>query len=177
MSHSTPYKTPQSWGEPYGEHKQYLEFSEDQYRELKKCADENNVLFSASGWDYRAVDFLVDLGAPFLKVASVDAGNLQFIEYLAQKNVPLVISSGILLESHQLFCFFFRRVNSWISSTLFQCEYVNIEIDKLLSLQLLKNSQHKPVINSPTESKGWISQKRVIDVIWDFLAIRLSFRF
>ena len=89
-----PYKTPQSWGDTYGEHKLYLEFSEEQYRELKRCADENNVLFSASGWDYKAVDFLVELGAPFIKVASVDAGNLKFIEYLAQKNVPLVISSG-----------------------------------------------------------------------------------
>lgn len=90
-----PYKTPQSWGETYGEHKLYLEFSEEEYRELKKCADDNNVLFSASAWDYRAVDFLVQLGAPFIKVASVDAGNLKFIEYLAQKKVPLVISSGM----------------------------------------------------------------------------------
>lgn len=90
-----PYNTPQSWGKTYGEHKLYLEFSEDEYRQLKKCADDNNVLFSASAWDYKAVDFLVELGAPFIKVASVDAGNLKFIEYLAQKDIPLVISSGM----------------------------------------------------------------------------------
>ena len=88
---------PQSWGKTYGEHKLFLEFSEEQYVELKKYAEEQvGVIFSASGFDYRAIEFLNKISIPFFKVPSPDVGNLDFIEFMAKKHVPMVISSGVL---------------------------------------------------------------------------------
>lgn len=46
-----PYKTKNSWGETYGEHKRHLEFSHEQYRELQKYAKEVGIFLTASGMD------------------------------------------------------------------------------------------------------------------------------
>lgn len=46
-----PYNNPNSWGETYGDHKRHLEFSETQYRELFKYAQEIGILFTASAMD------------------------------------------------------------------------------------------------------------------------------
>lgn len=46
-----PYTSKHSWGKTYGEHKRHLEFSHDQYRELKNYAEEVGIFFTASGMD------------------------------------------------------------------------------------------------------------------------------
>lgn len=46
-----PYTSKHSWGKTYGEHKRHLEFSHEQYRELKKYAEEIGIFFTASGMD------------------------------------------------------------------------------------------------------------------------------
>lgn len=47
-----PYISPHSWGKTYGEHKKHLEFSQSQFHELKKYAEEEvGIIFSASGMD------------------------------------------------------------------------------------------------------------------------------
>ncbi|XP_041641668.1 sialic acid synthase-like [Cheilinus undulatus] len=90
-----PYTSKNSWGKTYGEHKQYLEFSHDQYRELKKYADELGIFLTASGMDGMAVDFLHELDVPFFKVASADAGNFPYLVNTAKKGRPMVVSSGM----------------------------------------------------------------------------------
>ena len=93
--YSRPYDVPQSWGKTYGEHKLFLEFSEESYIELKRYAEEEiGVIFSASGFDYNAIEFLAHINIPFFKVPSPDVGNLDFIEFMAKKHIPMVISSG-----------------------------------------------------------------------------------
>ena len=46
-----PYKSKNSFGKTYGEHKRFLEFSHDQYKELKEYAQEVGIFFTASGMD------------------------------------------------------------------------------------------------------------------------------
>lgn len=46
-----PYDNPNSWGKTYGEHKSHLEFSDTQYRELFRYAQEVGILFTASAMD------------------------------------------------------------------------------------------------------------------------------
>lgn len=46
-----PYTSKHSWGKTYGEHKRHLEFSHDEYRELRKYAEEIGIFFTASGMD------------------------------------------------------------------------------------------------------------------------------
>lgn len=48
---SRPYLTENSWGPTYGEHKEFLEFSIDQFSELKEYAESLGLVFSASAMD------------------------------------------------------------------------------------------------------------------------------
>ncbi|XP_070540016.1 sialic acid synthase-like [Ptychodera flava] len=90
-----PYTSPHSWGPTYGEHKEHLEFSHEQYRELKAYAESVGILMGASGMDEKAVDFLDELGLPFFKVGSGDTNNLPYLKHTAKKGRPMIISSGM----------------------------------------------------------------------------------
>uniref|UniRef100_A0A0A9YZ86 Sialic acid synthase n=1 Tax=Lygus hesperus TaxID=30085 RepID=A0A0A9YZ86_LYGHE len=47
----SPYESPHSWGSSYGEHKSFLELSEDEYKELQSYSQRKNILFTASAMD------------------------------------------------------------------------------------------------------------------------------
>uniref|UniRef100_A0A8C5PHU8 N-acetylneuraminate-9-phosphate synthase n=1 Tax=Leptobrachium leishanense TaxID=445787 RepID=A0A8C5PHU8_9ANUR len=90
-----PYNSPHAWGKTYGDHKRHLEFNHDQYKELQKYAEEIGIYFTASGMDEMAVEFLHELGVPFIKVASLDTNNFPYLKTTAEKGRPMVISSGM----------------------------------------------------------------------------------
>lgn len=90
------YTSRHSWGTTYGEHKRFLEFDHDQYRELKRYAEEEaGIFFTASGMDEMAVEFLHELKVPFFKVGSGDTNNFPYLEKTAKKGRPMVVSSGM----------------------------------------------------------------------------------
>lgn len=90
-----PYDNENSFGKTYGEHKRFLEFNKDQFQELKNYADQQKILFTASGWDEESVDLLNDIGVPFFKVASADLTNFPLLEHTAKKGKPMIISTGM----------------------------------------------------------------------------------
>ncbi|GFY74874.1 sialic acid synthase [Trichonephila inaurata madagascariensis] len=46
-----PYNSKNSWGDTYGEHRSFLEFSNTEFRELKEFAEQLGVIFTASAMD------------------------------------------------------------------------------------------------------------------------------
>lgn len=67
-----------------------------EHRELKSYCDEIGIDFASSPFSKSEVDFLVDeLDVPFIKVASMDVTNIPFLKYIATKNKPVVISTGL----------------------------------------------------------------------------------
>ena len=62
-----PYENRNSFGKTYGEHKHALELSENDYKSLLKFSQGLDIEFCASGWDEESIDFLDNLGVPFLK--------------------------------------------------------------------------------------------------------------
>ncbi|NWI25684.1 SIAS synthase, partial [Sula dactylatra] len=97
-----PYTSKHSWGKTYGEHKRHLEFSHDQYRELKKYAEEVGIFFTASGMD--EVFVLV-----FLLLLTSCLGDLLnntcFFKKGIKSSRPMVISSGMqsMNTMHQVY--------------------------------------------------------------------------
>ncbi|WP_294931294.1 N-acetylneuraminate synthase family protein [Sulfurimonas sp.] len=70
--------------------------SEDELLEMKKFADELEIDCTSTPFSKEEADFLVDkLESPFIKVASMDLNNYPFLEYLAKKSKPIVISTGL----------------------------------------------------------------------------------
>lgn len=115
-----PYNTPNSFGENYGKHKEFLELSFDQFRELKNYADEKEIMFVASGWDEESVDFLDTLGVPFFKMASADLTNFPLLEHTAKKQKPMIISTGMAdLKTVEKAYELVRRINPNVA--ILQC--------------------------------------------------------
>lgn len=91
-----PYLSPNSWGETYGAHKRHLEFSEDEFRELRNYA-RDRIEFGCTAWDSASLDFLSTLDLDFYKISSGDLTNFPLIEYIASRleGKPLVMSTGM----------------------------------------------------------------------------------
>ncbi len=89
------YDTPNSFGKTYGEHRAYLELSDDEHFEVYKHAKS------------RGLDFVETLCAPSclsifklfqpdrLKVASRDLTNIPLLTALAETKVPIILSTGM----------------------------------------------------------------------------------
>jgi len=90
-----PYDNRNSFGKTYGEHKKALELSEEDYKELQAFSNDQGVDFIASGWDEESIDFLDKLGVPFFKMASADLTNIPLLIHTAQKNKPMILSTGM----------------------------------------------------------------------------------
>ncbi|WP_199527043.1 N-acetylneuraminate synthase family protein [Pseudoalteromonas sp. bablab_jr004] len=70
--------------------------SEDELLEMKSFADEVGIDCSSTPFNESEADFLVEkLKSPFIKVASMDLNNYPFLEYLANKNLPMIVSTGL----------------------------------------------------------------------------------
>lgn len=70
--------------------------SEEELLEMKHFADEVGIDCTSTPFSKKEADFLVDkLHTPFIKVASMDLNNYPFLEYLAKKQKPMVIATGL----------------------------------------------------------------------------------
>ena len=115
-----PYLNENSFGTTYGEHKYKLELSNDNYYELKKYADEKNILFTASAWDEESADFLYELNVPFIKIASADITNFPLLEHIAKKNKPIILSTG--MSDMQIVIDAVNHIKQWNNNlALLQC--------------------------------------------------------
>ncbi len=67
-----------------------------QLKELADYCKMHNVAFSSTPYCEEEVDFLVDeCGVPYVKIASMEINNLRFLQYIGNKNVPVVLSTGM----------------------------------------------------------------------------------
>lgn len=62
---------------------------------LKEIAEDLNLICFSTPFDKTAVDFLEDIKVPAYKVASFEITDLPLIEYIASKNKPVILSTGI----------------------------------------------------------------------------------
>lgn len=72
-----------------------LEMSENFQRELVARCAHVGIEFMSTPFDEEAVDFLVDLGMKRIKVPSGEITNHPFLAYLARKNLPIILSTGM----------------------------------------------------------------------------------
>jgi sialic acid synthase SpsE len=66
-----PHPNPaQAFGETYGAHREFLEFSIDQHRALKACCEAYGVEYATSVWDLTSAREAVGLAPGFIKIPS-----------------------------------------------------------------------------------------------------------
>ncbi|WP_122642474.1 N-acetylneuraminate synthase family protein [Luxibacter massiliensis] len=70
--------------------------SSEEHHILKNYCDKLGIDFSSTGFSKPEIDLLADeLEVPFIKVASMDITNIPLLSYIATKNKPVVISTGL----------------------------------------------------------------------------------
>ena len=67
----------------------------EQHIELKKYCDKIGIIFCSTSFSKEEVDLLESLNVLFYKVASMDINNLVLLQYIAQKQKPIVLSTGM----------------------------------------------------------------------------------
>ncbi len=72
-----------------------LEMPEEWYPELKQYAAQHNIIFVSTGFDEDSIDFLDNLGMPFFKIPSGEITNKPFLEHIASKGMPVILSTGM----------------------------------------------------------------------------------
>ena len=65
------------------------------HKEIFDCATEKGLIAFSSAFDQASVDFLVDLGAPCIKIASFENVDLPLIQTAAGTGKPIIISTGM----------------------------------------------------------------------------------
>ena len=72
-----------------------LELSFEQFREIKEYCDGIGILFASTADETDSLDFLVELGIPFIKLGSGEIGNIPYLRYVGSKKMPVILSTGM----------------------------------------------------------------------------------
>lgn len=90
-----PYDNKNSFGATYGEHRMFLELSEEEHKELKEYADNIGITYFCTPCDVPSVELLERIDCPFYKVASRDLTNIPLLEKLGTLGKTVIISTGM----------------------------------------------------------------------------------
>ena len=72
-----------------------LELSFDAFRKIKTYCDEIGIMFASTADETESLDFLVELGIPFIKLGSDVIGNIPYLRYVGSKELPVIMSTGM----------------------------------------------------------------------------------
>ncbi len=81
--YNAPHPNPiNAYGKTYGEHREFLEFSLGQHRELKEYCEQMGIVYSTSVWDIASAKEITGLEPDFIKVPSACNNNYKMLEWL-----------------------------------------------------------------------------------------------
>ncbi|MCB2141092.1 N-acetylneuraminate synthase [bacterium] len=72
-----------------------FELSDGSYQELIRICKEEDIIFMSTPYNLEDIDFLANFGVPAFKVASGQAVEPFFLKYMAKKNKPVLLSTGM----------------------------------------------------------------------------------
>lgn len=119
-SHPNPEN---SFGHNYLEHRNALEFTLEQHRELKKECENIGIKYACSVWDICSAKEIISLEPDYIKIPSAMNNDLELIDYVYNNfNKSVHISLGMISKEYQEFlikrlsCYTDRTVFYWTTS-------------------------------------------------------------
>ncbi len=81
--YNAPHPHPEnSYGKTYGEHREFLEFSLDQHKQLKEWCEEVGITYATSVWDMTSAKEIASLKPKFIKIPSACNNHLAMLQWL-----------------------------------------------------------------------------------------------
>jgi N-acetylneuraminate synthase len=81
--YNAPHPNPaNSYGKTYGEHREFLEFTVEQHKELKEYCEQMNIVYSTSVWDLTSAKEIAELNPEFIKIPSACNNHYEMLEWL-----------------------------------------------------------------------------------------------
>ncbi len=125
-----------------------LELSYESFKKIKAHCDEIGILFASTADEPESLDFLTNLGIPFIKVGSGDIGNVSFLEYMGTKGLPVILSTGMsILADVDISINALRKggasdITVLHCTTNYPCPYQDVNLNAMLTL---RDAFHLPI--------------------------------
>jgi len=83
------------FGKTNGDLKRGLEFGLKEYKEIDKYCKKKGIIWFASCWDEKSVDFMEKFNVPCYKIASATLTDDKLLKYIRSKGKPILLSTGM----------------------------------------------------------------------------------
>lgn len=111
--YNAPHPNPKnSYGKTYGEHREFLEFTAIQHKELKEYCETKGIIYSTSVWDLTSAKEITALNPQLIKIPSAMNNHFEMLEWLCQNyKGEIHVSTGMTSyqEIEELIQFFIKK--------------------------------------------------------------------
>ena len=122
--YNQPHPNPiNSYGDTYGDHREFLEFDLNQHKELKEFAESLDILYSTSVWDTTSAEEIISLDPRLIKVPSACNNHFEMLRVLRDKYKGEVhISFGMTTkDEEEEIVSFFEEENQGNRLVVYSC--------------------------------------------------------
>lgn len=122
--YNAPHPNPaNSYGQTYGEHREFLEFNLEQHRQLQDWCNEFGVEYSTSVWDVTSAKEIVTLNPKLIKIPSACNLNKPMLQYLCDNfGGEIHLSFGMTTkDEEEEIVSFFEKNNRAKDVVLYNC--------------------------------------------------------
>ena len=113
-----------SYGNTYGEHREFLEFSKNEHKELMDYCKSININYSTSVWDVTSAREITELNPVLIKVPSASNTHYEMLEVLRDEyNGDVHVSFGMttIKEQEKLVSFFEEKKQAKNRLVVYSC--------------------------------------------------------
>lgn len=151
-----PYAGPNSFGKTYGEHRAFLELSDEEHFELYKYTKDKGLDFVETLCSAKCLSMFRYFKPDKLKIASRDLTNHPLLEALAETKIPLIMSTGMggkkeLDDALEIITRYHSNIAILHCLSQYPSEYRNINLNTIV---YLKNHYSKYTIGYSDHSIG-----------------------
>ncbi len=95
--YNSPHPEPwQSYGETYGKHREFLEFTIEQHQALKSFCDASGIGYAVSVWDITSAKEIITINPDYLKIPSACNTDIELLQLISdQFNGDIHVSAGM----------------------------------------------------------------------------------
>ncbi len=119
--HPVPYH---AFGSTYGEHREFLEFSKEQHRKLKKYAERLHIEYATSVWDVKSAREIISLKPKYIKVPSACNTHFDLLKILRDEykgNVHISFGMTTREEEEKIVRFFEEKNQAKKRLVIYAC--------------------------------------------------------